>query len=733
MALSRPEGLMPAYAGLMSPDIPFSTVFRWYFRGESKTDYQTKYQIRIYRYISGSWTVQHTYNGTGKVEEVDASSIGYTFSLNTEYMWDVKTWNKANKESDFSYRAKFIYRRCPNGDQLDWNTTDPKMNESVKNTYYFTEIKTNLMKLLKDYKDYDKNIEDKINRLFTTEVVPLRQDFDDLQDILVYIGTKEGIEFTIKNRRVTEEKRPNLIFGRFDGAPKDYDLRAARGDFELEIYEALKLIEWIEDGLGVTDLSKIKGYIKMLEMIPPQPISKVRMNMQAADMYQMKSITASNDGVNDNTIDVAWTVNGISGIKGYFYYDDMSPSEDVRLYDLEFEYAHQTGSFKTRYFMTPDDIKKYSEMSFDLNWHGLFTTIEGVQKSFQTMKITAVDFRNNKSAPYNLKKTYNSNFKTPIGVKEYQVEYQKSALTASSYSTSGKWDRVYTGSKLNTTYKVSGAEGKLWHRVRVVDKSGLISNWMYASKAVVWDPLKPPGKVKNPRTKDHTTNSMVVYWDATPNCESYEVSRFWENIIGSTTGLQKKDTGLKANTKYNYYVRGVNRKGKGPWTPTSGKTKPNVKEAIWTTWHTHTWSDKRGWMPQTGHNHTMVYQGKASSAVGNNRGMFYFNHADIWKVIGGKKIVSISIEVQRKSGGSSAAQAPTFGVHDNNRYYDGYPPVWGSFKSPIKFSVGTKKWVELPVSFGNRIKNKQGTGIAIHGNPYMCFANKARLKIKYEA
>ena len=86
-----------------------------------------------------------------------------------------------------------------------------------------------------------------------------------------------------------------------------------------------------------------------------------------------------------------------------------------------------------------------------------------------------------------------------------------------------------------------------------------------------------PAKVTNVKVKTETTTTYIVSWAKAKNAKQYQVqykkstSKIWSSEKTSDKKLQI--TGLKAGSKYQIRVRGVNGKTYGPWSSLLTKTK----------------------------------------------------------------------------------------------------------------------------------------------------------------
>ncbi|MDK2600682.1 hypothetical protein QO179_24620 [Bacillus stercoris] len=477
MAQTRPEGLSPAYSSYVSPDIPDSHYFRWTFRGENSSDYQTKFTIKIYN--SKTKTLLHTYTKSSSSSEIPFEEIGYDlpFSNDVRYYWNVTTYGKSGKANETSINAWFYYISYPAKPSITWNYI-PKPGDVVVSDTYFEEIKQNVAAVVSDYTNATEDMFTDIENLFTEEVVPSRKDFDTLQKVITLLS--ETLE---------------------DSQTKDIEAP-------------------VEDSLGVSDLEVIRNHIDMLLTVRPKPMDAISLQIDDPEMYDIYNVDVKNDGKTDPTMDITWKVEGIPNYNGYFVFDKISPSRDVSYYECFYDYGPSDNMFTCQLYYIADAIENGDSNFFDVNWEGLYTP-STIGKARQSFRVFTVDQRGNRSVQKSVVKSFGSNFKAPLGVKYYEVQYQKGKLNSSGPDPKGSWKTVGKPTATKFTHKVSGAEGKVYYRVRAVDLSGLTTSWHY-DNGVTFDPLLPPAPPKNFRCTAQTTTTLTFKWDASARAESYE-------------------------------------------------------------------------------------------------------------------------------------------------------------------------------------------------------------------
>jgi hypothetical protein len=690
---------------MVSPDIPDSMQFGWTFRGTSNSDYQTKFTVTLYDINS---VVLKTYTKTTREMFFDLSELNYVFTKDIKYYWQVTTYNKDGLVSDPSVKAAFYYSDCPASPTVTW-TYIPKQGEVIVKDTYFAEFKNNLLNILGDYEDVPLTLTAGVNMLFVGEVVPSRRDFNTLNNVVNYL---------------------------------EQTLEQASGD--IDIYGL------VSDSLGISDLEKIRNYIDGILGIAPKPVQSIDITTDTPDMYQMNSVTATSDGKEDTSISISWTNGSLGNQSGRLVFTELSPSKDIRYYLADFAYG-PGGAFASELYFKESELTNGDYRTFDMDWDGLYDA-DNLSEAQHVLKVTAYDHRGNESTPKTKTVTYGSNFKIPMGVDHYEVQYQKNALTSTTYNANGTWSNVSTAvTTLATTHKVSGASGKFFYRVRAVDDTGLKTDWKY-SGGVTFDPLKPPGVPKNLRVTQVGVTDATIDWDAVATAEDYTIHRYRYNYygdsahdgtnLGDTTSTVKHDTSLASNSIYNFFVRANNRAGSSDWACVNVHTDKPTHVKYYDSVHCHTWADSGvGWYSNQGVNHTYAYHGEWEGG-GNTRGQWYFSYEDMRDDLKGAQITNVRMSIERIRGGySTTAYKPKFYLHDRttemwSKNHGGVPPVLGAgATSNVSFVMGERKWVDLPNSYIEWIRDGKATGIMLHdpdGKPYMKFDTWAQIEVTYK-
>ena len=688
----RPEGLSPCYNSLASPDIPESHKFKWVWPG------QTSATIRLY---SSADTLLKTYAVSGDTNEVGLNEIGYAFVNETTYYWTVQAQN-----SPVSAKAYFQYDACPASPSIVWNHI-PREGDVIVSGTYFKEIKDNLIKIFDDYKSAPAYFYRNINSLFTDEVIPSRQDFKTLEDAIDYLSTY------------------------------------------LEDSTSVDVDGPVEDSLGVSDLEILRKHLEKITNVRPHPAQQITLEAGNPEMYRMSSIHASSDGKADASIDISWAVDPINHYRGSFVFDKISPSKDVRYYEVDFQYGPSNSVFTSNLFYKEEWIWDGKRYYFDTNWDELYTA-SNASMAKMSLTIFAVDHRNNSSVPIIVSKSFASNFKVPLGVQSYEVEVQRLDLTATTYAPNGTWYEAYKGTATSSTRVLTGGEGKIFFRARAIDKSGMTTDWIY-SNGIIFDPLTPPGAVPGFRSTNVTTNSITLAWNTTARATEYQLMRDATNGLQIYRGanLTALSGNLYAAANNTYYVRAGNRAGWGPWTSLTVKTLSARKTTTANATGSRSWSNKYGWKTNT----NKVYQGEwcnnwstdhyvvgaGNTCWGKHKGMWLFND-DWWRTqLSGRKIVKVEMYVHRQldHNGDWGSQSPTFWTHNYDTFPSGQPSFANKFTPSTKWAMGDAKWVTLPNSYGEALRDGRARGIGIYldnwaQRPYIIFEAPAQLRITHE-
>lgn len=703
MALKRPEGLSPSYMSLASPDIPESHVFRWMFRGETATDYQTKYTLTL---LSSTKTVLATYTQNSSETEVELDALGYAFAPGEEYYWRVVVYGKAGTASPVSADGRFRYDYCAQSSPLIWNHV-PQLGDLVVNETYFSELKENILLMLDDYDSTPSLLFEQVQELFTGGIVPSRSDFQILDGVIATLTRQlEGTSYTISTQAI------------------------------------------VQDSLGVSDLERIRDHIDKLTRNRPQPVSAISLTVDPPTMYEVYGLISTTDNKLDPTISLRWSVENIPSYNGRFTFDTLSSSKDIRYYRVEFEYGASTAPFTCVLFYPKEQIEEGTWVNFDTNWDGLYTvsTLGLAKQSFQ---VIAVDQRGNSSVPKTVSKTYGSNFKAPLGLKHYEYQVQRAKLGDTKPDPNGTWYSVHNTTATSAVYRITGGEGRIYARVRAVDISGLVSPWVYED-GTTFDPLDPPATPKLAYTS--TTTSIKLDWAATARAQFYEWKYLSTGSVTRVTASEVSRTGLAPAKSYTYYVRAGNTAGFSPWASITATTKSARATSEKIAWGGKSWNNRYAWGSSNGSKYVMqgewceiagspnrIYSVPVGYCWGKNKGMWMTDSAYWRSTLAGKKIIKVEMWLQRvgSAHGYYNDQIPTFWLHNYSSFPSGQPSFFAKFQPGKEFDLAEKAWVTLPNYYGEYLRDGKARGIGTYRDnwgklPYIKYYPNAKLRITYE-
>lgn len=186
------------------------------------------------------------------------------------------------------------------------------------------------------------------------------------------------------------------------------------------------------------------------------------------------------------------------------------------------------------------------------------------------------------------------------------------------------------------------------------------------------------------------------------------------------------DTAVSAGGQITGTWGSVNNGGSAP-----GTTQPGKK--TWSSIGGHSWDTVYGW------NASVPRQGNPGNWApsGTHKGLWFFNYSDIQSTLSGKTPTAIRVQLKRQSKGGYASSKPLyFCTHNSTGATGGEPTLANSAGNLADFAWGDTKWVTLPVSFANALKNGTAKGIAIYTsntsqNYYMSMEDAATLEITY--
>ena len=717
MAGKKPESLSPRFDSIICPDIPGSFRFDWTFRANKTGDKQTKAVIRIYE--DDSTTIFKTITVNGDDTYCDLDEILVSWEQAQKYEWSVTTYDSTNTASETSIRAGFYYTEEAPVDKIAWSS-GPAAYENMGARTYFNTIATNLLEILTDYiidSTAEQNMYNEIEeKLFVGDVVPSRSDFVLLEKAIKFLYDKEDI------------KGPEVD-------------------------------SIVENGLGAQDIHKVYDIVNDLLKVEPLPPTNIDISVPTISVPKMMNTTFASSGKEDQSVVVEWDSEEIEDKSVTIKVSGFSPSEDVWYYICEYRYGRDDAPYISRMYYRPEDFKRINNTIQAECRYADFITTSTMGKIHHGLSIKTVDYRGNESEKW-YTETYKvaDNYKTPLGLDRYEVEYQKASLKATGPDAKKSYVDLYNGDSKKATHKLSkNQEGTYFYRARYRDLSGQYSAWSVSS-GNKFDPLDPPSAPKNLKGVPSYEN-ITWTWSDTARADGYT----WKLGSGGTehsTPIEKAVTNdLTEGKEYTLYVRAYNKAGKSAWVSKKATTKkhppvvvekPPIKPkpitekekrtSIADCWRTgYKWRGK--WRPaewrtaKSDKAKDQIIQGmwiELKSGINTDgdwapKGQTYGNHksliyldTDYWtKTLQGKSILKVELYLKRlktRHGYPNDGRYIQVWTHNYENRPSGEPKISNGTKINTNFKRGEGHWITLPDKFGELLRDGKIKGFALHAN-----------------
>lgn len=716
MSIKRPEELSPAMGSIISSYIPSSGYLMWRHRGGEK---ETGATIRV---KSEDGTLLESFSST--IGYLEMAEFAHLLVNGNRYKWDVQTISSEGT-SPWSEEAIFLYDEVSVSSSFVWSVT-PEKDEQVSRNQVFQELKDAVVSIANDY--VGSGVEDESSyiqmaeELFTGDIIPSRQDFENLKKILNWLGQSKENEGTVA------------------------------------------IEEWLGDGLGVTDILRIRAFLDALSAEPPNTPKGVSITVTPPTMPEVINLSGYVTGVGDKDVTVSWETEPLGEWTGSFRLTNPSTSEDVSYYHVLFQYGNETETYTHPLYFEKTALE--SGILFNKDWSDLF---EANGKARFTLYIRAIDKRGNASNFSTWTKVYSQN--APMGIAGIELQWNK--------ENESSWPWVFGSSALvGTTRKhyIGGQNFKMRYRARTVDVSGLKGSW-YVSSDVNFRGLIPPGVPRNIKWTS-TQSTINLTWDAGLYADGYEIrirtgsAGAWSSWLAkSETNREHENTGRTKDTEYHYEIRSTNDIGKSSAVLVKTRTKKPSEVTVnftasrngqsWRTDYKSYYSMvKGGWRTDT----TDVIQGRweyiqntwddwdmdgkkddwvlKGMHNGNHRGLWFFDYNQIRSKLNGKRIKSAYIYVRRKEsehGWPKDATPIYLWTHNYSYPPAGVPQLGSSTNTRVKLDRGEAKWVPVPVSFVQRIVDGTAKGLAVYKQnvgvqydlSYQRFYSQASLRVTY--
>lgn len=721
----KPVGLSPCFDSVISGFIPGSMTFSW------TAPWITIGGAQVEFYDGETRLTARSVGGNVNSFTADTELINL-LDESRQHSWRVRVRNTDGVYGPWSEYATFKYGSIDPQEWFSWMTMPPDYSE-VGEGELLIEIRDALIAVTMDYAALGVDDEDEIvwqaSSLFEGPVVPARRDFLLLEELLNRIA----------------EKKEGISYRQVAGV--------------------------IGDGMGLKDLVRIREYLSAIMASPPQPPSQVRVVPGGADIQQVTSLTGAPEGSGSNYVNVEWGSDVYEERPTQIVFGRPSGSEDISYYAMDFIYGIDGKKVVQRLYYRADGVQDKLTYSFDTSFSTIATANTSGTVTYET-RIASVDRRGNRSQERTLTATIAGGAKVPLGLWYYQVQYQKEGQ--STWQNVGAKDRFEVE---EYRHNLGEANFKLRYRARVVDRSGMSSDW-FESAWVDFRGIMPPGPPRQLRYTS-TTSKIDVAWDPGWHTTSHEIRSkraggTWTNWAPKSTNTHQS-LDRDASTTYYYEVRGKNSIGVSKAVALTAVTKaPPLATATFNSrrngisWRT----DYRGtvggvfrsypggWRTET----TDVIQGKweylentyddwdmdgrkddyvlKGMHNGIHRGLWFLDKAAIERTIGRKRIKSAEIEVERvgsQHGWPKDGTPLYLWLHDYASPPSGRPTLRSRHVSKVNFTVGQKKWVPIPIEFVQSLSYGAAQGIAVYkdttidqyDHSYQRFEPKIRLRVTY--
>ena len=716
MSVKRPEGLSPAMGSLLTPYIYDGRRLKWKHRGGAP---QTSASVRL---KNESGTLLQSFEVLGDNLVIDQFS---QYLLSGErYKWDVRT-SSAEGVSPWSEEAEFVYDDIETRAWFQWSQM-PQKDEQVSRNEVFSDLKDSLISIATDY--VGRGVEDEwkyismANNLFLGDVVPSRKDFEELKEILAWLGQSK------------------------------------------ENAGSAEVTEWIENGLGITDILRIRSFIDGLQAQPPATPTGFSVDATPPTLPQVKSLSGYVTGAGDKDVTVSWTTDEMAEWDGLLRLTGPSSSEDVSYYELILRYGNSNETVDHQLFYHEDTLKAGIPFVKDLS-----QMFDGGGSANFTALIRAIDKRGNMS--HFSVWTKRPTGAAPSGIIGIELQWNKENQTA--------WNWVFNSSPLSgttTNHYIGEQNMKFRYRARTVDVSGLRGEW-FVSQEVNLRGLLPPGPPRD--TKWGSTKTTIkLWWNAGLYADGYEIrirtgaTGTWSSwLTKGEHNREHENVDRQVNTEYHYEIRSYNAAGRSSAVFIKAKTKNHEEETVnfvasrngqsWRTDYKSYYSMvPGGWRKDT----TDVIQGRweyekntyddwdmdgkkddwvlKGMHNGNHRGLWFFDHNEIRRALSGKRIKSAYLYVRRKEsehGWPKDATPIYLWTHNYSSPPSGVPQLGSSTNTRVKLDRGQSAWIPVPVLFIERIKEGSARGFAVYKEnvgpqydlSYQRFYSQASLRVTY--
>lgn len=417
-------------------------------------DYQSRAEVRLWKIEGNGNRTYMTTVHAGRLSHVDLDYASLGLVNKQVYEWDVTVYDSSGL-SAVSDRAIFTYRDDDGSfnTEVDWGEL-PKPGDIVKRSDIY-QFKEELMKLVPAFPGMRPSV---VNRLFTGDIVPSREDAKIL---------KESLKEMIKGTALKIED----IWTR----------------------------EFINDDLlDPDDIGYIRNIISIVKNQGPVINPQMTAKYVSTYLTAPHSITATGAGLYSGLIALQWAPSTMTK-GGFLIKTKPSISRNLLFYRVHYNFRRSTKTrlangqavnnaelFHTFFQYTPQMFEDGGISHAGTAQEGEIFIVKDGTTTFDEIYVRAVDTEGHYSPPSYVKIEPAGQWQpTSIGnIHYYNVEYQVADIDATQPNTAGAWfaaDAYVTG---NSTQIMLRTNGSVWFRIYGVSQDGQRTDYTYTTKPV---------------------------------------------------------------------------------------------------------------------------------------------------------------------------------------------------------------------------------------------------------
>lgn len=552
----------------------------------------------------------------------------------------------------------------------------PKVNQTIKTTEFFDELKINLIEVIKDYADLGVNDEPQMiaqtEKLFTDKVVPSKKDWITLETLLDTLTQRK--EFRDIWNRIYPEAKPTL---------------------------------------NIEDLNRIRDFVDAIQLMPPN-LDLFSIEVPAPNITLLTKPTVSSTNAYKTSFHIAWGIDQSTlALKIGKFKGNSAPNEDV----MSYRFSIEAGPYKHNKEFGKEIQHINHEIPLDWwKWFG-----QNINQSYMNVHQFAVDKRGNESSRL-VNHRYPAGTKMQAPIVSYEVEYQ---------INSGTWFNIARPTQQYFTWtSIPKISGRYTFRVRGKDAINEFTPWVVSDPVYVQYvdySMSPPIVTGRPAYTTITTT-----WTHVPKADYYEVWLGAESTAksthsGSNTRWKRQPASntrsivfnnLKNGTSYKQSVRALNRERQviGYTTTRTLVPKPPAQKVtktynptgnqVWNGGYKMLWGvnapsgqvRKPGWHEGGIGDKTGCYQGEWVDGLwtgdqqgwsgykwrggwayqawdgqhwGNRMSFVHYNYSQMKKDMRGKTILSVTIKAVRRNSYHGYYKGHPLYLYNHKRDYTG--------------------------------------------------------------